>query len=367
MVCVILLFLATLGSATTISITKMQLYYPITGAGADPSTMPVGINGTDLGIIYQMPNKQMGFLFGDTFGAVGWNSNDMGIADLAVGDWTKQLRLSKWIVNPNGLAKELVPGLHQDNIEMTIIPNGAISFTQDSSIYMQYMSVKHWGDAGIWYINNASFAVSKDNGQNWQKMDHSFTFAANSKFAQTSIATDSKYIYLLGTSAGRVGPIYLARVPTSGNGNNLLIQSQYQYLNSTPSNPNHPTWSSSESAAVPLFNTQAGETSIAYNSFVQQWIVMYFDNAKYQIEARVATNVWGPWTDAAVVATGVRYPELYGGYMHSNFMLAAATPKEILQKQLEGTATVSSTVYFTMSMFQQYEAFWCSMVLSVTQ
>jgi len=336
----------------------MKVEETLTGADGSPSSIPVGINGTDLGIIYEMPNKEMGFLFGDTFGTVGWISNSMAIVDLnQEHDWTRNFFITDWVKGSNGLAKELLSSLKQDNVEMTVIPNGALSFPSEGTIYMQYMSIKHWGNPGEWVINNASYAISKDNGQNWAKQDQTFVFPADSRFAQVSMTLNPSdpsdhYIYLLGTAAGRIGPIYLARIASSnGSGANLLNASLYEYLANSPDQPDFPSWTNKESAAAVLVQTQSGETSIAWNSLFGQWMVMYFDNARYDIMIRVGAHIWGPYSDAVEVASGVRYPELYGGYMHSKFVTQGSKPNE-------------TQIYFTMSMYNKYEVFWCSAVLA---
>jgi hypothetical protein len=63
-----------------------------------------------------------------------------------------------------------------------------------------------------------------------------------------------------------------------------------------------PRWSPRESEAVPLFSHPCiGELSVAWNPFLERWLMLYNCSDPRGINFRVAERPWGPWSEAQVL------------------------------------------------------------------
>lgn len=325
-----------------------QEHGQLTGAAAVTDTTPFDVNGTDLGIILKH-NGKYHYIFGDTFGCGlymgnNWRSNT--IAYSTDTDPSDGISLDGWIVEPGtGYAKELISSLKIDYVEMTCIPTAAVSY--NGNIYIYYMSVRHWGIiGGVWQCNEASIAVSTDNGQTFTKMTN-ITWVGDGNFVQFGAAQSSAiviytYLYLLATPAGRFGACYLCRVPLT----NILDQSAYEYFSGLDRSDN-PIWSSNELSAVEVFEAPVGELSLMWNAYLEQWTVFYFNTADLAIVVRRAENIWGPWCPEQKITDATEYPSLYGSYVHPDLV-----------------ENNGETVYFVMSIFSVYNTFIMSVDVS---
>ncbi|MFW9923135.1 MAG: DUF4185 domain-containing protein [Candidatus Thorarchaeota archaeon] len=318
----------------------------LTGAAAFTDTTPYGVYGTDLGIIVKH-NSKYHFIFGDTFGLGGlnWRSNTMAYSTDT--DPSDGISLDGWIPHPpTGLAKELISSLKEDNVEMTCIPTTALSF--DGLFYIYYMSVRHWGIlGGVWQCNNASIAVSADNGHTFTKMTN-ISWTGTSNFVQFGFVQDEAsilsdgFFYFLATPSGRYGACYLSRVPQDS----LLNQSAYQYFTGTGVF-GYPQWSSNYASATSIFSAPVGELSVMWNEYLEKWTAFYFDNVANNIVLRTATNLWGPWSSPYAIVGAGEYPSLYGSFVHPDLV-----------------ENNGQTVYFIMSKFDVYNTFVMSVDLS---
>lgn len=314
------------------------LHSQLTGASALSDSTPYDVYGTDLGIILKH-NSIYYYIFGDTLGSGGlnWRSNTMAYSFDS--DPSDGIVLNGWIASPIAVyAKELISSLKVDFVEKTCIPTAAVSHEGLMLIY--YMSVRHWGSPGVWECNNASIAVSTNNGQDFFKMAN-ISWPGNSNFVQFGLVQDALnpiddgYFYLLATPAGRFGACYLCRVPKISQ----LNQSAYEYYSDSDSFDN-PIWSSIHAAAISIFPAPVGELSIMWNAFLNKWTIFYFDTITYDIVLRTADNLWGPWSAPQAIVGGAEYPTLYGSYIHSDFVENAG-----------------EVVYFVMSKFDVYNTF----------
>ena len=326
-----------------------QIHGQLTGDAATCNSTVYNVVGTDLGIIVEH-NGQYFYIFGDTFGAVTswgnhWRSNTLAISEDT--DPSNGIALTNWIRDPTtGYAKELIPSLKVDNVEMTCIPTAAVSI--EGNLYVFYMSVRHWSDeGGVWTCNNASIAVSMDNGQTFTKLSN-ISWPGDSNFVQFGIAQDShltldsSWLYLLATPAGRFGACYLCRVETS----QILNQTAYEYFMGVNAVSN-PLWTGNPDLAEPLFSAPVGELSVMWNQFLGQWTVFYTDNVAFSIVVRTGDALWGMWSNPKTIVTAAEYPSLYGSFVHPDFV------EDNGQK-----------IYFIMSLFSEYNTYVMSVDLS---
>jgi hypothetical protein len=292
--------------------TPAAMIEKITGPGAINDTAGRwDIKSTDLGIMWDNGSGQVLTAFGDTFGATwtgpggsggsNWRSNVLvrsSDTNLADGMW-----FSSAATAPNGLAKELIPSQKIDNVEITVIPTAGISV--GSRQYLGFMSVRHWGVPGQWDTNRAGIAYSDDNGQNWSTAGTPTweNVGGTNRFQMQSYVKRDGYVYVHATPNGRLGAVYVARVPEA----QLLTKSAYQYWNGS-------AWTATESAAVAVVGAPAGELSVQYNAASGRYLMMYL--AGEDIVLRTATAPQGPWSAAQVIVSSADYPGLYGGYLH---------------------------------------------------
>lgn len=318
-----------------------QMHAQLTGQDAISDTTAFDVGGTDLGIIVKH-NAQYYYIFGDTFSgsnmAGNWRSNTIALSDDA--DPSNGIMLNNWIITPGtSSAKELISSLKVDNVEMTCIPTTAISY--DGNLYIYYMSVKHWSTTGgMWECNNASIAVSTDDGQTFTKMSN-ISWAGDSNFIlfsavqDSQLTSDSEPLYLLSTPSGRFGACYLCRV----NKSQMLDQSAYEYYTGL-STAENPMWNQDQNQAVEILPSPVGEVSVMWNLYLQKWTAFYTDNVDFAIVVRTADDIWGPWSEPYTIVDATEYPSLYGSFVHPDLV-----------------ENNGSTVYFIMSIFSEYNTF----------
>ncbi|MFW9909702.1 MAG: DUF4185 domain-containing protein [Candidatus Thorarchaeota archaeon] len=316
-----------------------QLVAQLTGSEAISDSTVYDVGGTDLGIIVKHDGQYL-FIFGDTFSSPSmtgnWRSNTIAISEDT--DPSDGISVDSWVLNPtSGYAKELISSLKVDNIEMTCIPTAAVSLF--GNLYVYYMSVRHWSEiGGIWTCNNASIAVSTNNGQSFTKMTN-ISWAGNSNFVLFGVAQptsmDSSFLYLLSTPAGRFGACYLSRVEKM----QILNQSAYQYYTGMTT-MGDPIWSSDPEDSSQVFSAPVGEVSLMWNEYLDKWTAFYTDNVAYSIVVRSSEYLWGPWSEPFTIVDAEEYPSLYGSFVHPDYV-----------------ENSGETTYFIMSIFTEYNTF----------
>jgi hypothetical protein len=285
---------------------------PVTGE----KTRRYGIHATDLGIMWDNGQGKLLVAFGDTYGA-GWGGNGAGpptgsdwrcnvLATVSNRDLEAGLTFDSVVARADGTAAQI---LERDRgcDENTVIPNSGIAVGGYN--YLHYMSVRKWGAQGKWDTNYAGIAVSADGGTTWtkppsarwpnsRKGDHPFQICA--------FAVQAEHVYLMGTTNGRYGDVYLARARRY----DVLDPPAYEYWT-------HDGWRKGDAyAAVPVMSGPVGELSVEYNTHFGEWIALHLDEDRGAIVLRSARELTGPWTDGQVLVSGADYPAPYGGYLH---------------------------------------------------
>jgi hypothetical protein len=276
------------------------------------------VKGTDLGIMWADNRGQILAAFGDTFG-VKWAGVTSGFANPTVIDWRSNTLAHSTDHNPaNGMsfafvtdrpghAKELLPSLKHDGVEMTKIPTGGINV--GGRDYLAYMSIRSFTKPGHWITNYGGIAYSDDGGQTWKDVPSSHrpnTPALDEKFQMIAYAQRDGFVYAFGTPNGRFGDAHVARVPEQ----RLLDYSAYEYWNGK-------TWQRDGSTtAAPIVHGPVGELSVRYDQVLRSWEMMYLNESSKEIVVRLAPQPTGPWGTPMPVATAQEYPDLYGGFLH---------------------------------------------------
>ncbi len=404
----------------------------VTGPNS-PNATPArfSVSGTDLGIMWDNgetdANRQVLVAFGDTFSGPAmtgeWRSNilfrsaDRMLSDangLLVPDpqYGNIYAGSPVLPNRPNFSKQLVYGIPGTigllgdpaffGSEVTMIPTAGISVPGagvDGATrqYMNVMSVRQWGPAGMWTTNYSAIAYSDDNGENWvldqntirsagflRTWGHDYVFG-DENFQQGAFVRPPEgspdeaagYIYSFGTPAGRFGPAYVSRV----NENQILNLSAYEYWNGTGWVPNNP------SAAAPVFAGEPGqfgflislvnnmlglfgvpvviptgdasEMSVQYNEYLDSYIVLYTDNTG-SVVMRTAPRPEGPWSQPRALTTSAEYPGLYAPMIHpwssTGYLLDPA-----------GNPEDPKYLYWNLSQWDQYNVRLMRTDLSTTQ
>ncbi|HET9253613.1 MAG TPA: DUF4185 domain-containing protein [Pseudonocardiaceae bacterium] len=295
------------------------------------------VKGTDLGIMWADDRGQILAAFGDTFGSA-WAGPGTEIRDPAASDWRSNtlahsgdhdladgMSLTDFVTDRAGHAKELLPSLKQDDVEISKIPTGGVNVGGRN--YLAYMSVRHFGQPGQWITNYSGIAYSDDGGQNWIADPRTLrpnTSAFDDKFQVIAYARNDGFVYAFGTPNGRSGDAHVARVPEQ----RLLDVSAYEYWTGT-------AWQHGASAiAAPVLAGPVGELSVRYDQALRSWEMMYLDQPRGAIVVRLAQQPTGPWGAPIPVAASDQYPALYGGFLHPD------------SRGLD--------IYFTMTQYDRY-------------
>ena len=339
-------------SATTIALTVSAAAPGVAQTaplgGSDPVAVLTGaasfnatearyqVKGTDLGIMWTDDHGQILAAFGDTFGP-GWTGISSGFANPTTIDWRSNTlarstdhdptgRMSfTFVTDRPGHAKELLPSLKQNGVEMTKIPTGGINIGGRN--YLAYMSVRSFTHPGHWITNYSGIAYSDDDGQTWKDVPSARrpnTPALDEKFQMIAYARRDGFVYAFGTPNGRFSAAYLARVPEQL----LLDKSAYEYWDGE-------AWQRGSSAiAAPVVQRPVGEISVRYDHILRSWEMMYLDEWREAIVVRLAPQPTGPWGAPIPVATAREYPKLYGGFLNPN--------------------SQGPDIYFTMTQYDNY-------------
>ena len=318
-----------------------------------------GINGTDLGIMWDDGAGHVLMLFGDTFDQPGmtgvWRSNvllrtvdtnlnnGLSIQDAVISpggnydlnEWSNEYGATQVIRDPGFL------GLFGSTT--TIIPTAAISVTDENGNTTQYanvMSVRTWDTPGRWTTNWSAIAYSTDGGQHWTvdpdtvrssgwlrastryvPGDVNFQQGAFVQGPETDVDPNGvQYVYSFGTPSGRGGSAYVARVPED----QIRDLSAYEYWAGDEQG-----WVADDpSAAVPVIGAtnktqptgfigritkaindflggivvggltggNVSEMSVQYNEYLGKYVVLYTDGGN-NVVMRVSDSPQGVWSE----------------------------------------------------------------------
>ena len=326
------------GSAQTALVAHSIPVAVITGAQSINTTEArFDVKGTDLGIMWTDEHGRILAAFGDTFGA-GWAGISSGFAKPATIGWRSNTLARSTDRNPKdgvsfddfvtdrpGHAKELLPSLKRNGVEMTKIPTGGINI--NGRDYLAYMSIRKFTKPGHWITNYNGVAYSDDGGQTWTEVPSTHrpnTAALDDKFQMIAYTSGGDFVYAFGTPNGRFGDAYLARVPK----HYLLDNAAYEYWTGKG-------WSRGNSAvATPIVAGPVGELSIRYDKTLRSWEMMYLDEAAEAIVLRLAPDPAGPWGAPIQVANATEYPDLYGAFLNPD--------------------SEGRELYFTMTQYKKY-------------
>lgn len=315
----------------------------VTGPGSPSLThRQWGVAGTDLGFSFLDPDGKTMLVFGDTMDCVsagdGWRSNV--ILRTTDDDYTDGVTISDALTSrgyaTSGAAQEFITS-RKDAAgaggERTVIPTSGI--TIGDTMYVDFMSVRDWGNAGEWTTNYAGTVKSTD-GANWFPVYESGRMQAdtntsgngvtgtelvpwsgnkkslNSKLQMSSFAVengDSTYVYRYSTPSGRFGAAILGRALQS----EFPKESAWEYYVDG-------SWVSGDEGlrdATEIFSAPVSELSVQWNEYLQKYVALYqvSNGIKGGMIMRTADNLEGPWSDQRMIISTTEVTDLYGGFV----------------------------------------------------
>jgi hypothetical protein len=312
----------------------------LTGPDSPNGTDAYGVAGQDLGSMFEADGKTW-FVFGDTFGhrepgftgggGTQWRSN--ALAWTTDEDPTDGITLDGYVLDDAGHAAELIPSKKVDYDEMTTIPT--YGFAANGAMYLQFMSVSHWGDPGEWDANHAGLARSTDEGRTWTVLDQP-RWPGDSNFVQVSVTEIDGELWFWSVPAGRFGDVKLMKVREQ----DVEDASAYRYFTGTDDDDN-PQWSKRMEDAATVVDDTVGELSVVWNDYLDSWLMSYTDGADASTELRQAPTPWGPWGDPVTLLSQADLPGLYAPYMKQGY-----------------TADHGRTIFFSLSEWDPYNVYW---------
>jgi hypothetical protein len=190
-------------------------------------------------------------------------------------------------------------------------------------MYLHYMGVREWGEPGHWTLSRSGWAYSDDKGETW-KQPKDATWEGDTNFGQAALVNYEGDLYVFGIHGGRYGGVSLARVPQV----DVLDMTKYTYWSGND-------WAKDVDSAAEIVPAPVGELSVAWNSFLERWIMLYLHEPQRAIVMRTAERMTGPWSNPITVVSADDYPGLYGAFLHP-------------------WASDGETIYFNMSQWVPY-------------
>ncbi|MFT4200094.1 DUF4185 domain-containing protein [Gordonia sp. (in: high G+C Gram-positive bacteria)] len=240
----------------------------------------------------------------------------------------RQMSYNSFLVDRANHAREVIKARRVNGSEITTMPTSGIAV--GGRQYMTYSSVRRYGPApGSWTSNYSGIAFSDDNGATWTKSRNAFWTNGGParNFQMLSLARRGNMVYMFGTEQGRVGGVYVARVPAD----QLLNRAKYQYWMGT-------NWQNGlVGEPRPVVSGGIGEVSVQFSPSLNRWLMLSTDVFNNGIVLRQAANPAGPWTRAQIVASGQNYPAIYGASIHP--------------------WSKGNDLYFTMSQWSSYNVY----------
>ncbi|PRQ11198.1 hypothetical protein C1Y63_07345 [Corynebacterium sp. 13CS0277] len=294
----------------------------LTGPGSPQRTHErFGIGGTDLGISFTDARGRMYFAFGDTMrcgGDLGWRSNVLlRTTDNNPADGIDDLQA--WApggFRDSGYAGQFIPSLKDPGVEHTTIPTAGIAI--GDTLYVDYMSVRSWGQPGEWVTNYAATMASTDGGTTWHRVEDSLRpnttvgtpygvgrhrgRAGEERTQQSALVARDGYVYRYSTPSGRAGDAILARFP----------EAQFPREDAAEFFVNGTWEATTPDRASAVFDAPVSEMSVTFNEHLQQYTAMYYSHGGMVL--RMARHPQGPWSAPRVVVDEGTIPDLYGAF-----------------------------------------------------
>ena len=196
--------------------------------------------------------------------------------------------LEATVVSTDGKVNEILP---LSGTEKGVIPTAGINVGNRQWIHFQSVKSKVFA-SDMWEIFSSGLAYSDDDGTTWTRSDVSWN--AGSAFAQVAFLRDNGYVYMYGSTAGRIVEgeqfVKIARVAE----NEMGTSSAWTYWNGSE-------WVADEAAAVSIiYAGTLGEISVIKNAN-GRYLMMYSSIKRDAVVIRDAASPEGDWSGEKIV------------------------------------------------------------------
>lgn len=206
------------------------------------------------------------------------------------------------VVNNDGKVKEILP---LADGEKGIVPTAGVNAGGKQWIHYQSINAKEFG-SDMWTIKSSGLAYSEDGGNTWTRSE--VNWSAGSNFAQVALLRDNGYVYMYGSTAGRItdGEQYvkLARVAE----NEMGTPASWTYWNGS-------AWVADEASAAPIiYAGTLGEISVIKNSN-GRYLMMYSTIKRDGVVIRDSASPEGDWSGEKLVLVDDKDEVIYAPAM----------------------------------------------------
>ena len=298
-----------------------------------------GILGTDIGTSFEDNGKLM-ILFGDilpvtpspTFGA----PDPVATSTITDGDTPLQLTFAT-----RGDGTPLYVRMPGIDMGANNVPNAGISLSDGT-----YLVINTGATLADGNLNARSMLVRYDQAAGTFTAGRTISQLPGGRFVFTALRASGSEVYMFGTGTYRGSDIYLSATPASSFWAGTGVRYYAGHVNGQP------TWSTTESAAVPIvrdnplktpsYSPSVGNVSVGYASDPGIWY-MVFDGGRQSKETggfyfTYAKEPTGPWAAPQLIFNPTRDNAL-GAYIHN----PAASPNDGLNGPVIGPIDPATT------------------------
>lgn len=249
-------------------------------------TKASNIPGADLGVVFTHYLDGKPYLY-FAVGDINYNPIDTSNAIARSSSNPADCLDLEWLAHPIYHAQRVI------GVDFSTVPAGGISL--NNKIYLYMMQVLDWGvspppaRALLLKSEDDSKIFSQVPGVTWGVSNKMI----NTKFVNVAPVLSKKdgYVYLFGTGTYRGSAVYLARVSPD----NIENLGEYSYY------AEGGNWSGNPDDAIAVVDGQIGELSAQWNSFLDKWVMMYYDVFGGGVAVRTSKEPWGEWSKPAIV------------------------------------------------------------------
>jgi hypothetical protein len=252
--------------------------------------------GTDLGASFESQGNLI-FLFGDSIGPTQDYLASDTMASSTSTDPAQGLFLDVF-TKPDGSPFFVrVPGIRLGASE---VPNAGIHLDKGTFIVCQTGLDRNLPTQDI---NSYSVLTRFDETARTFTLLRTISARPNGKFLTPSLHASGSDVLMFGLGAYRASDVYLATIPASSFDTGAGTRYFAGLVNGQP------TWSSSESAAVPVVAEKGGPSignvSVTRSSALDLWLMTYDGGRQSPSTAGVyftyAKDPWGPWAEPQLI------------------------------------------------------------------
>jgi len=233
---------------------------------ANRVSLRAGVWAADLGITWDDGRGRTLIAFGDNYGP-GHLHPMSRFRGSALGYVNARnpynVRMTSFFTGYENRAEEIIESQHKWDRELSKIPTAGIAV--NGTQYLDFMSVREWGEPGYWTTNWSRIYKSEDYGKTWTPTRiFRPNRGGNINFQMGSFIRVGDYVYEMGSPNGRMGNAYIARVKAS----KIENPKDWHYWDGRKWVRNNPA------AAVPVIPGRVSELTVQWNPALKRYMLL---------------------------------------------------------------------------------------------